>query len=177
MRLATPGWMKRGHRGTKGKAGGFWWVLASLAAAGCAPEVLAMDVGNPARGGDAAGAMQAYDIPPYREDHRYEATLASWTPSSLAFHLRLVNADRCGLPESYAFQLVDDRGRRYPFQPAGPAHDATLRGHLGATLHDDSIDGIFPISVGSDTRFVILQIRPLDARDCTPVDFRWNFRV
>src|SRR6185312_7000245 len=107
------------------------FVLGMLLAAGCAPEVLAMNVGNPARGGDAAGAMQSYEVPPYRQDHRYEATLAGWSPSSLAFRIRLVNADRCGLPSSYSFELVDDRGRRYPFQPAGTVQERTAQGHLG----------------------------------------------
>ncbi len=92
------------------------FVLGALLAGGCAPEVLAMNVANPARGGNAAGAMQSYELPPYRQDHRYEATLEAWSPSSLAFRIHLVNADRCGLPSSYSFELVDDRGRRYPFQ-------------------------------------------------------------
>lgn len=134
-----------------------------------------MDVGNPARGGAAAGAMQAYEVPPFRQDHRYEATLQKWTTQALGFRIRLVNADRCGLPSTYAFQLVDDHGRAYPFQAAGAVQDRTARGHLGATLHDASVDGAFPIPVGADTRYVVLQIRPLGDRGCTAVDFRWNF--
>jgi len=151
-------------------------VLGAVIAAGCAPEVLAMNVGNPARGGDAAGAMQSYEVPPYRQDHRYEATLKTWTPSSLAFRIHLVNADRCGLTSSYSFELVDDRGRRYSFQPTGAVQESTEHGHLGATLHDDSVDGAFAIPVGGDTRFVVLQIRPVADRGCTAVDFRWNFQ-
>jgi hypothetical protein len=153
------------------------FVLGMLLAAGCAPEVLAMNVGNPARGGDAAGAMQSYEVPPYRQDHRYEATLAGWSPSSLAFRIRLVNADRCGLPSSYSFELVDDRGRRYPFQPAGTVQESTAQGHLGATLHDDSVEGAFAVPVGADTRFVVPQIRPVADRGCTAVDFRWDFHA
>jgi hypothetical protein len=158
------------------------WLIALpmgawLLGAGCAPEVLSMDVGNPARGGAAAGAMQAYEIPPYRQDHRYEATLEKWTPSSLGFRIRLVNADRCGLPSNYAFQLVDDRGHAYGFQPTGGVHDAVSQGHLGATIHDASVDGAFPAPVGADTRYVVLQIRPTGDRGCTSVDFRWNFRA
>ncbi len=149
-----------------------------LLAGGCAPEMFAMNVGNPARGGNAAGAMQSYEVPPYRQDHRYEATLEGWTPSSLAFRIHLVNADRCGLPSSYAFDLVDDHGRHYPFQAAGAGRGRDrATGHLGATLHDDSIDGAFPVSVGADTRFVVLQIRPIADRGCTAVDFRWDFQA
>jgi hypothetical protein len=156
---------------------GVLFVLGALLAGGCAPEVLAMNVGNPARGGNAAGGMQSYEVPPYRQDHRYEATLASWSTSSLAFRIHLVNADRCGLPSSYSFDLVDDRGRRYPFQPAGGVRDKTEQGHLGATLHDDSVDGSFAIAVAADTRFVVLQIRPVADRGCTAVDFRWDFQA
>src|SRR5579863_278343 len=88
---------------TTRRSHGLFFVLGALLAAGCAPEVLAMNVGNPARGGNAAGAMQSYEVPPYRQDHRYEATLQTWSPSSLAFRIHLVNADRCGLPSSYSF--------------------------------------------------------------------------
>lgn len=156
------------------------WLVAITAGAwmlgaGCAPEVLSMNVGNPARGGDAAGAMQAYEVPPYRQDHRYEATLEKWTPASLGFRIRLVNADRCGLPSTYQFQLVDDQGRTYPFQATGAVQDATTKGHLGATLHDSSIDGAFPVAIGATTRYVVLHIRPVGDRGCTSVDFRWNF--
>jgi hypothetical protein len=152
-------------------------VLGGLLAAGCAPEVLAMNVGNPARGGSAAGAVQSYELPPYRQDHRYEATLEAWSPSSLAFRIRLINADRCGLLSTYSYELVDDRGRRYPFQPAGGVQETTTQGHLGATLHDDSVEGAFAVSVGVDTRFVVLQIRPVTDRGCTAVDFRWDFQA
>ena len=158
-------------------SGGPLFALAMLFAVGCAPEVLAMNVGNPARGGDAAGAMQSYEVPPYRQDHRYEATLAGWSPSSLAFRIHLVNADRCGLPSSYLFELVDDHGRRYPFQPAGAVQERIVQGHLGATLHDDSVDGAFAVPVGAGTRFVVLQIRPVADRGCTAVDFRWDFHA
>jgi hypothetical protein len=150
-------------------------LAAWLLGAGCAPEVLSMNVGNPARGGDAAGAMQAYEVPPYREDHRYEATLGQWTPASLGFRIRLVNADRCGLPSNYAFELIDDHGNHYPFQPSGAVQEKTLPGHLGATLHDASVDGAFPVPLGADTRYVVLQIRPVGDRGCAAVNFRWNF--
>jgi hypothetical protein len=152
-------------------------LAAWLLGAGCAPQVLSMDVGNPARGGDAAGAMQAYEIPPFREEHRYEATLGKWTPSSLGVRIRLVNADRCGEPSSYAFALMDDRGNRYPFQPSGGVQEKTIHGHLGATIHDASVDGAFPVPLGARTQYLVLQIRPVADRGCTAVDFRWNFKA
>jgi hypothetical protein len=153
-------------------------LLAALpaVAGACAPEVLAMKVPNPVTGANAMGAMQAYEVPPYREDHRYEVTLAEWTPVSLAFHVRFVNADRCGLPSSYSLDLVDDGGRHYPFHQTGLIHETTATGHLGATLHDSAIDGSFPVPINANTRFVVLQIRPMTARDCNAVDFRWDFQ-
>ncbi|HEY6474945.1 MAG TPA: hypothetical protein VI456_00085 [Polyangia bacterium] len=163
---------------SKGRlAAGLLVAAWPLLAGGCAPEMFAMSVGNPARGGNAAGAMQSYEVPPYRQDHRYEATLEGWTPSSLTFRIHLVNADRCGLPSSYAFGLVDDRGRSYPFQAAGAVDEHLSSGHLGAKLHDDAIEGAFPVSVAPDTRFVVLQIRPIADRGCTAVDFRWDFQA
>jgi hypothetical protein len=153
----------------------FLAVLPAVAGA-CAPEILAMKVPNPASGANAAGAMQAYEVPPYREDHRYEVTLAEWTPASLAFHVRFVNADRCGRPSSYSLDLVDDSGRRYPFHQTGFIPETTDKGHLGATLHDSAIDGSFPVTIDGNTRFVTLQIRPMTGRDCNAVDFRWDFQ-
>ena len=153
--------------------------VAALAAlvGGCAPEILAMNVPNPATGANAAGAMQSYEIPPNREDHRYEVTLSEWTPSSLAFHVRFLNADRCGLSSSYSLELVDDAGRHYAFHPTGVVREATTAGHLGATLHDSGIDGAFPVTITPNTRFVVLQIRPITDRGCTAIDFRWDFQT
>ena len=53
------------------------------------------------------------------------------------------------------------------------AQEATRPGHLGAKLHDDAIDGAFPISVGADTRFVVIdpQLKE-NLRKHTPVPFR-----
>ena len=158
-------------------AAGLLVAALAVVAGGCAPEMFAMSVGNPARGGNAAGAMQSYEVPPYRDDHRYEATLEGWTPGSLTFRIHLVNADRCGLPSSYSFGLVDDRGRTYPFEAAGAVEEHLATGHLGAKLHDDAIEGAFPVSVAPDTRFVVLQIRPIADRGCSAVDFRWDFQA
>jgi hypothetical protein len=57
--------------------------------------------------------------PRHQESERETTTLAEWTPLSLAFHVRFVNAHRCGLPSSYSLDLVDDGGRRYSFHPTG----------------------------------------------------------
>jgi hypothetical protein len=154
-------------------------ILVALPAVtgACAPEVLAMGVPNPVTGANATGAMQAYEVPPYREDHRYEVTLAEWTPVSLAFHVRFVNADRCGLPSSYSLDLIDDGGRHYPFHQTGLIHETTATGHLGATIHDSAIDGSVPVPINANTRFVVLQIRPMTGRDCNAVDFRWDFQA
>ena len=148
----------------------------ALAASGCAPAITTMAMPNPALSSTTTTeATQTYEVPPFREDHRYEATLGQWTPASLGFRIRLVNADRCGLPSNYAFELIDDHGNHYPFQPSGAVQEKTLPGHLGATLHDASVDGAFPVPLGADTRYVVLQIRPVGDRGCAAVNFRWNF--
>jgi hypothetical protein len=146
-----------------------------LVAVACAPALNRMTVPNPARSTNSIQATQSYEVPPYREDHRYEVTLARWTPSALGFDIHLVNADRCGLASSYAFALVDDRGRRYDFRPSGAARESAARGHLGASLHDVHLSGDFPAAIGADTRYVVLEVRPITDRGCTALDFRWDF--
>jgi hypothetical protein len=168
--------MSKGFEGAAHKMCTAIFAALPVVIGACAPEVLAMKVPNPVSGTNVTGAMQGYEFPPYREDHRYEVTLAAWTPVSLAFHVRLVNADRCGLPSSYSLDLVDDGGRRYPFQQTGLIHETTAMGHLSATIHDTAIDGSFPVPINANTRFVVFQIRPMTGRDCNAVDFRWDFQ-
>ena len=134
-----------------------------------------MSVGNPARGGNAAGAMQSYEVrptggSPLRGDARGVGAVVA----------RLPDPPGERRPLRPAVELLVRAGRRsrrrYPFA-AGPIEERTAPGHLGATLHDDAVDGAFAISVGADTRFVVLQIRPVADRGCTAVDFRWDFQA
>jgi hypothetical protein len=147
----------------------------ALFSAGCATAVGQMNITNPALSADTTEATQSYEVPPYRGDHRFEATLAKWTPGGLEFRLSFVNAEKCGLPSSYEIALVDDLGRRYAFQPLEPERSIKRAGHLGATLFDGVVTGRFPVSVDARTRSVTLEIRPRDDRACSPMNFRWSF--
>jgi hypothetical protein len=142
---------------------------------GCAPATVSMTVPNPARATTGYEATQSYDVPPYGEDHRYEVTLAHWTASRIGFRIHLVNADRCGQPSNYSFQLVDDRGRTYPIVDSQTIGTFERPGHLGARLNDVTIDDSFAAAVDAATQYLILQVRPIADRACTPLNFRFTF--
>jgi hypothetical protein len=144
-------------------------------AAGCAPAVATMRMPNPALTANAVEATQSYEVPPYREDHRYEATLARWAPSAIELRIHLINVDGCALPSTYSFDLVDDRGNRYAFHQTGEPKATTTAGHLGATVNDVLVTGTFDARVDASTRYVTLEVRPKDDRACTALDFRWDF--
>lgn len=150
-------------------------AAVAVVAGGCAPATLSMTMPNPARAVNPVQATQFYEVPPYGEDHLYEVMLSRWTPANVGFRIHLVNADSCGQPAHYSFELVDDKGRRYP--PAGfeKVRDTTRPGHLGATINDVTVDAAFAAAVGPDARYLVLQIRPIADRGCTALDFRWDF--
>ena len=146
-----------------------------VGAVACAPTVVSMATHNPAHAAVVEQATQSYELPPFQEDHHYEATLAAWTPSTLTFRLHYVNTEGCGLPSSYAIDLVDDHGRRYPFMERAKEHATPKPGHLGARLFDATVEGTFPVAVDKDTRYVVLAVRPKADRACTALDLRWDF--
>lgn len=150
--------------------------LFSLAL-GCAPALTTMRIPNPALSANAIEATQTYEVPPYREDHRYEATLGRWSPSGIELRIHLVNVDACAQPSTYSFQLVDDRGRRYPFKQSGEPTGRTSPGHLGATVNDVTVTGTFGAPIDATTRYVVLEVRPRNERACTALDFRWDFQA
>lgn len=152
-------------------------VLIAMAVwGGCAPAMLTMTMPHPARTSGTVQGTQSYEVPPYGEDHRYEATLARWTPSSVGFRIHLVNADRCGQPSHYSFELVDDRNGRYRLGLTRIVTESTRPGHLGANISDVTMDGEFGASIGADSRYLILQVRPVADRSCKALDFRWDFQ-
>jgi hypothetical protein len=155
----------------------FWAaVFATSGTAGaCAPAVARMTMLNPANTTAGEQATQSYDLPPFQEDHHYEATLAAWTPSALTFRIHFVNSEGCGLPSSYVIDLLDDQGRRYSFAELQKERATRRPGHLGARLFDATVEGTFPVSVGGSTRYVILEVRPRADRACTALDLRWDF--
>jgi hypothetical protein len=151
-------------------------LAATIAAGGCSPAVLTMTMPHPARAAPMVQGTQVYEVPPYTEDHRYEVTLARWTPASVGFRIHLVNADRCGQPSSYSFELSDDRGHRYHLGLIHPVQESVRSGHLGAVINDVTVDSEFGAAVGADSRFLVLAIRPIADRACTALDFRWDFQ-
>jgi hypothetical protein len=143
----------------------------------CAPALTTMAIPNPALSTTTmTEATQTYEVPPFRDEHRYEATLGRWSPAGLDCRIHLINADRCGLTSSYSFDLVDEAGHRFPLQPTGPERALTTKGHLGAILHDTTVDGRFGIPPSTGARYVTLQVRPIADRGCTALDFRWQFQ-
>jgi len=154
-----------------------WSVVAlgMLLVAGCSPVAGEMRMPNPALAGETTEATQSCQIPPYGSDHMYEATLAKWEPDALAFRLHFVNSETCGLPSSYTLALVDDAGHRASFEPRGAEQSSRRAGHMGATLLDGVVTGVFRVNVDGQTRFVRLEIRPKGDRACRPVDLRWIF--
>ena len=152
-------------------------LLGTAAGAlGCAPATVSMAMPNPSRATAEVEATQSYDVPPYKEDRRYEVTLAHWSPSTVAFRIHLVNADSCGKPSSYSFELIDDRGRRYPMVDGQVVGAFVRPGHLGANINDVTVDASFQAAVGAGTRYLTLEVRPISDRACTALDFRWTFQ-
>ncbi|HVU49240.1 MAG TPA: hypothetical protein VHL80_01060 [Polyangia bacterium] len=150
-------------------------ALGTLLAVGCSPVAGETRMPNPALARETTEATQSCEIPPYGSDHLYEATLGKWEPASLGFRIHFVNAEDCGRPSSYDLALVDDSGRRYRFEPIGLEQATTRSGHLGATLVDGVVTGVFRAKVDGRTRSVTLEIRPKDDRACRPVDLKWTF--
>jgi hypothetical protein len=150
-------------------------AFATLSALGCAPVAGEMTMPNPALARETMEATQSCEIPPYGADHRYEATLEKWEPTALDFRVHFVNSESCGLPSSYTLALVDDSGGRYSFEPASAERSTTRTGHLGGTLVDGVMTGVFRVNVDGHTKFVTLEIRPKEDRACRPVDLRWTF--
>jgi hypothetical protein len=155
-----------------------WMSLTLLSlASGCAPAMTTMKMPNPALSPNAIEATQTYEVPPYREDHRYEVTLGRWSASGIEVRIHLVNVEDCAQPSTYSFELVDDRGRRYPFQQTGAVKATAAAGHLGATVSDVMVAGTFAAPIEASTRYVVVEVRPRNERACTGLDFRWDFQA
>ena len=112
-----------------------------------------------ARATNVIEATQSYDIPPYGEDRRYEVTLARWTPSMVGVRIHLVNADNCGQPSSYSFQLLDDRGRRYPIAGSQTIGTFVRPGHLGGRINDVTVDDSFAVAIDGVQRASVTSYR------------------
>jgi len=153
----------------------FTLLGTAAGALGCAPATVSMTMPNPARATAEMEATQTYDIPPYQEDRRYEVTLAHWSPQAIEFRIHLINAENCGKPSSYSFELIDDRGRRTPMVDGQVVGAFVRSGHLGGKINDVTVDASFPTVVDAGTRYLVLEVRPIGDRACTAMNFRWTF--
>lgn len=153
-----------------------WAALAALAAGGCAPTLVSGTMSNPARTQEKLQATQEYDIGPYKENHRYTMTLKDWTPASIGVEIKLADVAECGLPDSYTFTLVDDRGARYALQQTAPPARTTEKGRADVTLNVSTLTGTFGVQLTAASRAITIQQRPRPDVGCPALDFRWTFQ-
>jgi|GEM_PF-5869964 len=147
-----------------------------VATTGCAPTLVQANMANPATRPNQLESTQEYDIGPYKENHRYTVTLGVWTASSIAASIKLVDIDRCALPKSYTFALVDDNGASYPFRPSAEPEVKTEPGREGQTLNVATVAGNFAAPIVAATKTVTIEMRPLGGAYCPSLDFRWNLK-
>ena len=151
-------------------------LAALLALGGCGTISAVTSMPNPARTTDKIESKQAYEIGPFKENHQYEVTIASWSPSALGVKWKLVDTDRCSQPDSYSFTLVDDRGARSPFKSEGTPATSTRPGREGMTLTESLVSGSFDAAIGPESKYLVIEQRPLSGKDCPSIDFRWNLQ-
>jgi hypothetical protein len=149
-------------------------VGPALLAMSCAPTLVSGSMPNPAKTSQQLQSTQEYDIGPYKENHRYSVSITKWTPESVACEIKLVDDANCADISKYTFTLVDDKGARYAFEPAGQATQATEKGRADATLTATTLDGKFTAAIGADTKNMTVQVRSQKGVDCPALDFRWD---
>ena len=150
-------------------------ALLLVAVVACSPVETQVRMPNPATTADHVEARQSYEVGPFKEDHRYELTLAKWTPKEIDFAIHLINVGNCGQAESYVFTLVDDQGHQYSMRALSAPTEAMRTGHAGASLRESTMQAAFDAAIGPQTRSVVLRVRPREDISCTSLDFRWKF--
>jgi hypothetical protein len=149
-------------------------VLSTLAGCGTIQAVSSMP--NPARTTDKIQSTQGYEIGPFKENHQYEATIASWSPDKIGVRIRLADVDRCSDPSKYTFTFVDDRGARASLQVQGDPARTTHTGRQGMTVIENVVSGEFAAAVNADSKQIAIEQRPVEGIDCPKIDFRWNLQ-
>ena len=144
---------------------------------GCAATLVESTMPNLTHtNGATLHAAQEYDEGPYKENHRYKITVSASSPQTVEAEIRLVDSVKeCALPESYQFTLVDDRGNRRAFTPAGPSERGTEAGHGGAALTVGTMKGRFDGPIATDARAITIEMRKASGASCPEFDFRWRF--
>lgn len=150
-------------------------ALLLVAVAACSPVENQVRMPNPATSTDHVEARQSYEVGPFKEDHRYELTLAKWTPREIDFAIHLINVGNCGQTESYVFTLVDDAGHEYAMRTLSTPTEAVRSGHAGASLRESTLQAAFDAAIGAQTKSVVVRIRPREDMSCSSLDFRWKF--
>jgi hypothetical protein len=167
--LAYGAGMKNDHLCILGLASGLACLLA-----GCGTTEVVSRMPNPAKTTDRIHASQGWEMGPVKENHQYEMTIDGWTPQAVLVKMRLLDTGRCAEPESYTFQLRDDKGDKAPLHPKGEKKTAQKMGREGMKLTETTAEGEFLVNVGPDTRFVVVEQRPQWGYDCPSLDYRWN---
>ena len=150
-------------------------LVAAGAAVGCGAFTAGMKVQNPARTAEKIEAKQTFSIPPDKDNHRYEATLANWTATAVSFSVRVVNMGECGQMASFTLTLADDQGREYPWRQTAAPVEKIIDANRRDEVHDTTATGEFAAPIGPQTKFVVLHIRPVPGKSCRGMDFRWDF--
>lgn len=151
-------------------------LLLFALAGGCGTINAVSSMTNPARTSDKIEATQAYEIGPSKENHQYQVTIASWTPQEIGVRLRLLDVDRCSQYESYTFTLVDDHGARSLMRLKGTPAQSSRQGGAGMTVKESQVEGAFDAAITPDSKFLVVEQRPVWGVDCPSIDFRWNLQ-
>jgi hypothetical protein len=151
-------------------------LIVAVLGAGCGTIQAVSTMPNPARTTDRIEATQAYEIGPFKENHQYEATIATWTPKTVGVRLKLLDVDRCSQIDSFTFTLVDEHGSRFHLRPSGVPTQTTRTGRAGVTLKESVVSGAFEAEIGPDSKYLVIEQRPVPGYDCPAIDFRWNLQ-
>jgi len=150
-------------------------LLIAGAEVGCGQFTAGMKMQNPARATERIEAKQSFSIPPDKDNHRYEATLANWTATAVGFSVRVVNMGECGQMASFALTLADDQGRVYPWKQTAAPVEKVIDANRRDEVRDTTATGEFAATIGPATKFVVLRVRSLPGKHCRGMDFRWDF--
>jgi hypothetical protein len=150
--------------------------LVLVAAAGCAPTLVAGTMSNPARSTEKLSSTQEFDVGPYKENHRYRMTLKEWSPSALGVEIKVADFGDCGLTSSYSYTLVDDTGGKHPLERAADPVVTNEIGRAEVPLNVSTVSGKFDVAIGRDAIAVTIQQRPQPNLNCPALDFKWTFQ-
>jgi hypothetical protein len=151
-------------------------LLFFALAGGCGTIQAVSSMTNPARTTDKIEATQAYEIGPTKENHQYQATIASWTPQEIGVRLKLLDVDKCSQYDSYTFTMVDDHGARAHLRLKATPTQSTRPGRAGMTVKESQVEGAFDAAIGADSKYLVIEQRPVWGYDCPSIDFRWNLQ-